>query len=127
MITKVIIASSVTKIGNNAFSGCKKLKSVTLSNKLTAIGDKAFYKCIALTKITIPSKVNKIGKSAFAGCKKLKTITIITKKLTSKNVRKNAFKRIHSKATIKVPKSKFKVYKSMLKKKGIGAKVKIKK
>lgn len=30
-ITKVIIASSVTKIGNYAFSGCKKLKSVTIN------------------------------------------------------------------------------------------------
>ena len=124
-ITKVTIASSVTKIGKYAFSGCKKLKSVTINNNIKIIEDEAFYKCTSLTKITIPKKVNKIGKSAFEGCKKLKTITIKTTKLTSKNVEKNAFKGIYKKATCKVPKSKLKSYKSLLKKKGMGTKVKI--
>lgn len=126
-ITKVIIGSNVTTIGKNAFSGCSKLKTVTVGKNVTAISDKAFYKCTALTKITIPSKVNKIGKSAFYGCKKLKTITIKTTKLTKKNVGSKAFKGIYSKATIKVPKSKLKTYKTMLKSRGVGTKAKIKK
>ncbi|MBQ8197844.1 MAG: leucine-rich repeat protein, partial [Lachnospiraceae bacterium] len=68
-----------------------------------------------------------IGANAFSGCKKLKNITIKTTKLKTKKVGANAFKNIKSNATIKVPKKKLKAYKSMLKKKGVGAKAKIKK
>ena len=71
--------------------------------------------------------MKKIGKSAFYGCKKLKNVTIKTTKLTDKKVGSKAFKGIHSKATIKVPKTKVKSYTSMLKKKGIGKGVKVKK
>ena len=126
-LIKVTIGSNVKTIGTNAFYGCSKLKTVTMGKNVTTIGNKAFYKCTAITKITIPSKVTKIGKQAFYGCKKLKTITVNSKKLTSKKVGTNAFKGIHKKATIKVPTAKLKAYKSMLKKKGIGAEVKVKK
>jgi hypothetical protein len=125
-ITSVTVGENVNKIGTNAFSGCTKLKKINLGSTLTEIGDRAFYKNMSLTKITIPSTVSKIGKQAFAGCKKLKTITIKTKLLTSKKVGTKAFKGIHKKAVIKVPKSKYKTYKKMLKKKGIGKKVIIK-
>lgn len=124
-ITSVKLGNKIKTIGAGAFSGCKKLKSVTIGKNVKTIGDKAFYKCTKLTKITIPSKVSLIGKQAFYGCKKLKSITIKTKKLTKNNVGKNAFKGIHSRATIKVPKSKQKSYKTMMKKKGIGKKVTI--
>lgn len=126
-LTKVTIGKDVKTIGVNAFSGCTKLKTVSMGANITTIGDKAFYKCTALTKITIPAKVSKIGKQAFYGCKKLKTITIKTTKLTSKKVGSKAFKGIHAKATIKVPKKKLTSYKKILKAKGVGSKVKIKK
>ena len=117
----------VTTIGKGAFSGFAKLKTVTIGKNITSIGDKAFYKCTALTKITIPSKVSKIGKQAFGNCKKLKNITIKTNKLTSKKVGSNAFKGIYAKANIKVPKTKLKTYKKLLKAKGVSSKAKIKK
>lgn len=126
-LSKVTIGKDVKTIGASAFSGCGKLKTVSMGANVTTIGDKAFYKCTALTKITIPAKVSKIGKQAFYGCKKLKTITIKTAKLTSKKVGSKAFKGIHAKATIKVPKKKLASYKKILKAKGIGSKVKIKK
>lgn len=126
-ITKVTIGKYVKTIGANAFYKCTKLKSVTLGKSVATIGDKVFYKCTALTKITLPSKVAKIGKQAFYGCKKLKTITVKTKKLTSKKMEKQAFKGIHAKATIKVPKSKYKTYKTLFKKAGVGKKGKYKK
>ena len=121
------VTYKVTSIADNAFANNKKITKVTIGSNVTTIGKKAFYKCTSLTKITIPSKVKKIGKQAFYGCKKLKTITIKTTKLTSKNVGSKAFKGIHAKATIKVPKSKLKNYKKLLKARGVGKKAKIKK
>ncbi|MBQ4530074.1 MAG: leucine-rich repeat protein [Lachnospiraceae bacterium] len=126
-LKKVTIGNNVTIIGNSAFSGCSKLKTVTIGTKVTTIGAKAFYKCSALTKITIPSKVNKIEKQAFYKCKNLKNISIKTTKLTSKKVGSKAFQGINSKATIKVPKQKLSAYKKLLKAKGIGVDVEVKK
>lgn len=126
-LTKVKMGSNITSIGKNAFNGCSKLTSVTIGKNVTIIGDKAFYKCSRLGKIVIPEKVNKIGKHAFYKCSKLKSITIKTSKLTKKKVGKKAFYGIHSKATIKVPKKKLASYKVILKSRGIGKKVKVKK
>ncbi len=126
-LANVTIGKNVKKIGDNAFYNCKRLKSVSLGKNVTVIGDKAFYKCNKLSKLVIPSKVNTIGKQAFYKCKSLKSITIKTSKLTSKKVGKNAFKGIHSKAVIKVPKKKVTTYKKLLKAKGIGSKVRVKK
>ena len=126
-LTKVTIPSKVKKINKQAFYGCSKLKMVSFGSKLTTIEEQAFYKCTSLTKLTIPAKVNKIGKQAFYGCKNLKTITIKTTKLTSKTTGSKAFKGIHPKAVIKVPKSKVSSYKKLLKAKGIGGKVQVKK
>lgn len=115
----------VTEISNSAFKSCTKLKSLTIGSNVVKIGNSAFEKCTALTKVTIPSKVKTIGKNVFKSCKKLKTITIKSKVL--KSVGKNTFKGINSRATIKVPKAKLKAYQKLLKKKGQGSKVKIKK
>lgn len=126
-LQKVVLGKYVKTIGESAFSGCTKLQAVTLGSNITVIDNKAFYNCAKLGKITIPAKVKKIGKSAFYGCKNLKNITIQSKKLTNKNVGSKAFKSIYKKATIKVPKSKFSAYKKLLKSKGVGSKVRIKK
>ena len=133
--TKVVIPATVTisgikykvtAISDNACSGCKKIKSVTIGKYVTTIENKAFFKCTWLKKITIPASVKKIGKKAFYGCKKLKTITIKTKKLKSKSVGTQAFKGIYKKAVVKVPKKQKKAYQKWLRKKGITKKMKIK-
>lgn len=90
--------------------------------KVTEIAPDALKGNKNITKVTIGTNVQKIGKNAFSGCKKLKSITIKSKKLTAKTVGSNAFKGIHRKAKIKVPKSKLKSYKKLLKKKGIKGK-----
>ncbi len=126
-LKKITIGNYVEKIGDNAFYGCSALASVKLGKNVTAIGNKAFYNCKKLTSITIPSKVNKIGKQAFYKCSNLKKITIKTSKLTKKNVKSKAFGKIYKKPTIKVPKKKLKVYKSLLKARGVSSKAKIKK
>ncbi len=143
--TKITIGNNVTQIKKNTFSQCTKLKAITLGKNVTSIGDKAFYKCTALTQIVIPSKVTKIGKQSFYGCEKLtkalisakvtsigskafastpklKSIVIKTTRLTSKTIGSNAFQKINSQATIKVPAKKLKSYKTLLKKRGISGK-----
>lgn len=124
-LTKMKIGNNVRTIGKNAFYGCSKLKTITMGKNIETFGSKAFYKCTQITKITIPSKVKKIGKQAFYGCKKLKTITIKTTKLNQNVVGKQAFKGTSKQAKVKVPKSKVKEYKSMLRKKGISKSARI--
>lgn len=94
----------VTAIAKDAFKNNKNLKKVTIGKNVTSIGDRAFY-----------------------GCKKLKTITVNTKLLKANKIGKKAFSGIAAKATVKVPKKKFKAYKSMLRKKGVGKKATFKK
>lgn len=47
--------SQLTTIGNNAFSGCRSLKSIWLPDTVTSIGDSAFNNCGSLNTITIAS------------------------------------------------------------------------
>lgn len=95
--------------------------------KVTTIAKNAFKGNKKLAKVTIGKNVNKIGVSAFQNCSKLKSIIIKSTKLTAKKVGKNAFKGINKKATFKVPKSKVKAYKKIVKAKGAGKNVKVKK
>ena len=121
------VSYKVTAVADGAFRGNKKIKTVVIGGNTASIGAKAFCQCTSLTKAVISESVSKIGKMAFYGCRKLKNIQIKTRALTSKNVGKNAFRGIYAKAVIKTPKKKLKAYKKLLKGKGIGKKVKVKK
>lgn len=98
----ISIPDSVTKIGDNAFSLCKNLKSVsfpenikkipygvcqdcknlesvTFSEGVEVIGQYAFQNCDNLTEITFPYTLKKIDDYAFYSCKKLNTVTFLNK------------------------------------------------
>ena len=95
--------------------------------QVVSVSAKAFAKCKKLKKVTIGVNVKSIGKQAFKNSKKLKRVIIKTKKLTKSSIGSGAFKNIAKKAVIKVPKTKLKAYKKILRKKGLGKKAKIKK
>ena len=76
MITKVVIESGVTTLGEYAFHGCTNMTEVTIPGSVTAIGKLAFYNCNRLTGVTIPVGVTTIGNAAFRRCSGLTGIII---------------------------------------------------
>ena len=65
---------SVTSIGNNAFSNCTGLTSITIPDSVTSIGYAAFWGCTGLTSVTIPDSVTSIDENAFYGWTSSQTI-----------------------------------------------------
>ena len=68
------------KIGKEAFTYCRKLKCVFISDGITFIGEKVFSYCEELQCISIPASVNHIGAEAFYDCRKLELVLYATKK-----------------------------------------------
>ena len=93
--------------------------------KVTSVGEKAFYKNTALKKIVIGSCVEKISSKAFYGCTSLNSIVINSTKISNGKVGANAFKKVSKNVKVYVPASKYKAYKKLLKKAGVGSKAKI--
>ena len=71
-----VIPNTVTSIGDEAFSWCSSLTSITIPNSVTSIGEYAFSGCSGLTSVTIPNSVTSIGESAFRSCSGLTSVTI---------------------------------------------------
>ena len=62
----------IKTIGNNAFSGCVKLQSVTFPKSLTTLGSNAFCRCSELNNPNFAdSSLTEIGSSCFQNCSKL--------------------------------------------------------
>ena len=71
-----VIPSSVTTIGEYAFSSLGGLTSITIPGHVTTIDYGAFYGCKNLVSATIGDGVTDIPWSCFSGCENLKTITL---------------------------------------------------
>ena len=67
-IKSYVIPSSITSIGDRAFSGSDSLSEIVIPPSVTSIGDGAFLGCRSLSEIVIPSSVTSIGKGAFCFC-----------------------------------------------------------
>ena len=64
-LKSVSIPNTVTTIGNYAFNDCRGLVGITIPNSVTTIGSYAFCYCSGLLGITIPNSVTTIGNYAF--------------------------------------------------------------
>lgn len=59
LINDVLIPSSVSIVGSNAFSECKSLK-ISIHRSLTEIGWNAFFNCLSLVKVLISLIIKKL-------------------------------------------------------------------
>ena len=71
---RFVFPEFVESIADGAFSGCKKLKSVVLADKVTSICEGAFQNCINLKSITWGASLRFIWGKAFENCTALKSI-----------------------------------------------------
>ena len=75
-IPSVLGGAKVTRIGSNAFNGCRELVSVTIPEGVTILGNGAFANCAELKSATIPSSVKNICSHAFSNCGSLQSFVI---------------------------------------------------
>jgi hypothetical protein len=69
-------AGALKTIGEYAFAGCDRLKSVTFSPGLESIGGSAFGACAKLPEVDLPASVTHLGNNAFAQCTALSRVTL---------------------------------------------------
>ena len=98
-VETVTLPRTLKEIGSAAFSGCKALKEVVVSEAATSskvsavrygkiqrvatraagdgmrIGERAFAECPVLAAVTMPSTVTTIGDNVFDNCESLKNVT----------------------------------------------------
>lgn len=82
-LNTIIVPSSVSIIGDNAFERCGSLNSVELSDGLKVIGEKAFYCCSGITRMQLPDSLRRIGNKAFEWCTNMLSINIPDKVLVN--------------------------------------------
>ena len=76
VIKTVTIEEGITNIGENAFKNCIYLETVAVPATVSEIGEYAFYECRKLTKVNIPEGVTSIGDWTFYKCWCLPSIEI---------------------------------------------------
>lgn len=79
--TKAVIGKNVKKIADNAFYGCKKLKTITVSSKkLSSVGKNAIAKISKKAVIKVPASKQKAYKKKFNAKSGFKSTMKIKKK-----------------------------------------------
>ena len=77
-IAAVSLPSSVTRVGDKAFSGCAKLATFDAGNVAAAwrIGANAFENCTLLETLAFGTALTEIGNNAFIKCISLETVEL---------------------------------------------------
>ena len=75
-LSSVTLGNNIKTIKNEAFSNCHSLSSIILGDNVETIEDGAFYMCWELRSIILGNNVKSIGGGTFAGCWSLSSINI---------------------------------------------------
>lgn len=71
------IPEGIQSIGENAFSSCTALTSITIPDTVTSIDKDAFFGCSSLAAVTIPGSVSSIGTGIFRECRHLRSVIVL--------------------------------------------------
>ena len=75
-VVSVVVPPGVEVIGDEVFSGCTMLTSLTLPETLKKIGKRAFAQCSGLTSVTFPKSLSTLEEAAFIQCTGLVSVTL---------------------------------------------------
>ena len=75
-LQELVIPGNVQEIGDNAFNGCIRLSSLTLSEGIRVIEEMAFSNCSDLTEVLLPASVERLGDGVFADCLAMTQIAV---------------------------------------------------
>lgn len=75
-LEEIVIPDSVKYIGEYAFSGCAKLKKVSLPKELKEIREYTFCWCKSLEEVVFPTELKVVGTEAFEGCESLRSVVL---------------------------------------------------
>ena len=103
-LKKVVINGGSNYIGSHAFEGLSNITSIEfLTGNIETIGQEAFSDCTGLTSITIPYGVTTIETNAFFNCNNLKTFNASYSSLQT--IGQNVFNSCRSLETVTLPDS----------------------
>ena len=75
-LATIDIPFSVETIGSNAFTACTDLQTIDIPNTVTSIQKLAFFGCSSMTDVRLSDHITEINSQTFASCSALKSITI---------------------------------------------------
>ena len=101
-LSHVEIPSTVTTIGDGAFTSCYALSEITIPNSVKSLGNYTFLQCSSISSITIPEGVTTIGGLTFSECVSLTDVKLPS---TIKSLEASAFSKCASLTTITLPAS----------------------
>lgn len=73
-LRSVTLLDTCTVLGDYAFFECSVIRSVQLPQTLTSIGVRAFEKCTELTAVSLPASLQTVRENAFLGCTALEDV-----------------------------------------------------
>lgn len=75
-VTEVIFLGTPREIGNQAFRGCRVLRTIALPEGVESLGQALFADCDTLAEVELPAEIEEIPAYFFMNCKELEDIDI---------------------------------------------------
>ena len=72
-VKNILLPNTITHIGNVAFADCENFTAIDIPSSVTSIGDGAFS-WTGLQSVSIPASVTELGEQVFETCNNLRTI-----------------------------------------------------